>query len=62
MLSDDVDGEDEDVQERFKRQKLRELKAGKHNRHVWKNRGYGCPFYNQKLNNAYASVLAHARG
>jgi hypothetical protein len=32
VLSDDVDSEDEDGQRRFKRQKLRELYAGLHNR------------------------------
>ena len=62
MLSDDVDSEDEDGQRRYKRQILRELYAGMHNRHIrtW-NGGYGCPFCNQKLHDVYLSVLAHAR-
>jgi len=34
VLSEDVDSEDEDAQRRFKKQKLRELYAGKDNRHV----------------------------
>ena len=57
-----MDSEDEDIQERFKRQRLRELMAGKYNKRVRKNGGYGCPFCNHKINNAYSSVLAHARG
>ena len=57
-----MDSEDEDVQERFKRQRLRELMAGKYNKRVRKNGGYGCPFCNHKINNTYSSVLAHARG
>ena len=63
MLSDDVDNEDEGVQRRYKRQILRELYAGMHNRRIrtW-NGGYGCPFCNQTLHDAYLSVLAHARG
>ena len=62
MLSDDVDSEDEDVQ-RYKRQILRELYVGMHNRRIrtW-NGGYGCPFCHHKLHDAYLSVLAHARG
>jgi len=36
--------------------------AGKYNKHVRKNGGYGCPFYKHKINNMYSSVLAHARG
>ena len=63
MLSDDVDNEDEGVQRRYKRQILRELYAGMHNRRIrtW-NGGYRCPFCNHKLHDAYLSVLAHARG
>ena len=63
MLSDDVDSEDEDAQRRYKRRILRELYAGMHNRRIrtW-NDGYGCPFCNHKIHNAYLSVLAHARG
>ena len=63
MLSDDVDNEDEDVHTRYKRQILRELYAGMHNRRIrtW-NGGYRCPFCNHKLHDAYLSVLAHARG
>ena len=63
MLSDDEDIEDEDGQRRYKRQILRELYAGMHNRHIrtW-NGGYRCAFCNQKLHDAYLSVLAHARG
>ena len=63
MLSNYVDSEDEDAQRRYKRQKLRELYAGLHNRHVrtW-NMGFGCPFCNQKLHHEYESVLEHARG
>ena len=62
-MSDDVDSEDEDGQRRYKRQILRELYAGKHNRRIrtW-NGGYRCPFCNHKLHDAYLSVLAHARG
>ena len=62
-MSDDVDSEDEDGQRRYKRKILRELYAGMHNRRIrtW-NSGYGCPFCNQKLHDAYLSVLAHARG
>ena len=58
-----MDSEDEDGQRRYKRQILRELYAGMHNRHIrtW-NSGNGCPFCNQKLHDAYLSVLAHARG
>ena len=58
-----MDSKDEDVQRRYKRQILRELYAGMHNRRIrtW-NDGYGCPFYNHKLHDAYQSVLAHARG
>ena len=63
MLSDGVDNEDEDVQRRYNRQILRELYAGMHNRHIrtW-NGGYRCPFCNQKLHDAYLSVLAHGTG
>ena len=63
MLSDDVDSEDEDAQRRYNRRILRELYAGMLNRRIrsW-NDGYGCPFCNQKLHDAYLSVLAHARG
>ena len=63
MLSDYVDGEDEDAQRRYKRQKVRELYAGLHNRRVrtW-NMGFGFPFCNQKLHHEYESVLVHARG
>ena len=63
MLSDDVDSKDEDGPRRYKRQILRELYVGMHNKHIrtW-NGGYGCPFCNQKLHDAYLSVLAHARG
>ena len=58
-----MDSEDEDGQRRYKRQILRELYAGMHNRclRTW-NGGYGCPFCNQKLHDVYLSVLAHARG
>ena len=58
-----MDSEDEDAQRRYKRQILRELYAGMHNRRIrtW-NDGYGCPFCNHKLHDAYLSVLAHARG
>jgi hypothetical protein len=63
VLSDDVDSEDEDGQRRYKRQILRELYVGMHNRRIrtWDG-GYRCPFCNQKLHDAYQSVLAHARG
>ena len=63
MLSDDLDIEDEDGQRRYKRQILRGLYAGMHNRCIqtW-NGGYGCSFFNHKLHVAYLSVLAHARG
>jgi hypothetical protein len=63
VLSDYVDSEDEDAQRRYKRQNLRELYAGLHNRRVrtW-NIDFGCPFCNQKLHHEYESVLAHARG
>ena len=63
MLSDDVDSKDEDGQRRYKRQIPRELYAGMHNRPIrtWNN-GYGCPFCNHKLHDAYLSVLACARG
>ena len=63
MLSNNVDSEDEDGQRRYKRQILRELYEGMHNRHIrtW-NGGYRCPFCNHKLRGAYLSVLAHARG
>ena len=58
-----MDREDEDGQRRYMRQILRELYAGMHNRRIrtW-NGGYGCPFCNQKLHDAYLSVLAHAKG
>ena len=47
----------------YKRRILRELYAGMHNRRIrtW-NDGYGCPFCNHKIHDAYLSVLAHARG
>ena len=63
MLSDDVDGKDEDVQRRYMMQILRELYAGMHNMHIrtWDG-GYQCPFCNHKLHDAYQSVLAHVRG
>ena len=63
MPSDNVDNKDEDGQRRYKRQILRELYAGMHNRHIrtW-NGIYRCPFCNHKLHDAYLSVLAHARG
>ena len=63
MLSDDVDSEDEDGQRRYKRQILRELYAGMHNRRIrtW-NDDYGFPFCHHKIHDAYLSVLAHARG
>ena len=62
-MSDDLDSEDEDGQWRYKRQILRVLYAGKHNRHIrtW-NDGYGCPFCHHKIHDVYLSVLAHARG
>ena len=62
MLSDDVDSEDEDAQRRYKRRILREPYAGMHNRRIraW-NDGL-CPFCNHKIDDAYLSVLAHARG
>ena len=62
-MSDDVDNEDEDVQRRYKRQILRELYAGMHNRRIrtW-NSGYRCPFCNHKLHDTYQSVLVHAIG
>ena len=55
--------EDEDVQRRYKRQIMRELYAGMHNKRIrtW-NDDYGCPFCNHKIHDAYLSVLAHARG
>ena len=58
-----MDGEDEDGQRRYKRQIPRELYAGMHNRRIrtWDG-GYRCPFCNQKLHDAYESVLAHTRG
>ena len=58
-----MDIKDEDGQRRYKRQILRELYAGMHKRRIrtW-NDGYGCPFYNHKIHDAYLSVLAHARG
>ena len=58
-----MDSEDEDGRRRYKRQILRELYAGMHNRRIrtW-NGGDGCPFCKQKLHDAYLSVLAHARG
>ena len=58
-----MDSEDEDGQRRYKRQILRELYAGMHNRRIrtW-NGGYRCPFCNHKLDDAYQSVLVHARG
>ena len=63
MLSDDGDTEDEDGQRRYKRQILRVLYVGMHNMRIttWDG-GYQCPFCNQKLHDAYQSVLAHARG
>ena len=58
-----MDSENEDAQRRYKRRILRELYAGMHNRRIrtWDG-GYRCPFCNQKLHDAYQSVLAHARG
>ena len=63
MLSNDVDSKDEDAQRRYKRRILREIYAGMHNRRIrtW-NGGYRCPFCNHKLDDAYQSVLVHARG
>ena len=54
MLSDDVDNKDEDAERRYKRRILRELYAGMHNRRIrtW-NDGYGCPFCNHKIHDAY---------
>ena len=58
-----MDSEDEDVHRRYKRQILRELYAGMHNRRIRTcDGGYRCPFCNHKLHDAYQSVLAHARG
>ena len=58
-----MDSEDEDGQRRYKRQILRELYAGMHNRRIrTSNGGYRCPFCNHKLHGAYISVLEHARG
>ena len=58
-----MDSEDEDAQRRYKRQILRELYAGKHNKRIrTRNGGYRCSFCNHKLHDAYLSVLAHARG
>ena len=55
--------EDEDAQRRYKRPILRDLYAGMHNRRIWTwDGGYRWPFCNQKLHDAYESVLAHARG
>ena len=58
-----MDSEDEDGQRRYKRQILRDLYAGMHNRRIrtWDG-NYQCPFCNHKLHDAYLSVLAHARG
>jgi hypothetical protein len=52
-----------DGQRRYKRQILKVLYAGMHNKRIrtW-NGGYRCPFCNQKVHDAYQSVLAHARG
>jgi hypothetical protein len=62
VLSDDV-GSDKYDQRRYKKQKLRELYAGTHNRRIrTRNGGFGCPFCAQRLNPVFASVLAHARG
>ena len=62
-MSDNVDSEDEDVQRRYKRQILRELYAGMHNRRIRTgDGGYRCPFCNHKLHHAYQSVLVYARG
>ena len=58
-----MDSVDEDAQKRYKRQILRELYAGMHNRRIrTSNDGYGCPFCNHKIHDAYLSVLAHPRG
>ena len=58
-----MDNEDEDAQRRYKRRILWELYAGMHNRRIrTSNYGYGCPFCNHKIHDAYLSVLAHARG
>ena len=62
MLSDDVDSEDEDAQRRYKRRIQMELYAGMNWRIRTWNDGYGCPFCNHKIHDAYLSVLAHARG
>ena len=58
-----MDSEDEDAQRRYKRRILGAHYAGMHNRLIrtW-NDGYGCPFCNHKIHDAYLSVLAHARG
>jgi hypothetical protein len=63
VLSEDVDSEDEELQERYKRQKFRELLDGKYAKRVgsW-NRGFGCPFCNHMIHPEYGSVLTHARG
>ena len=62
-MSDDVDSGDGDGQRRYKRQVLRELYAGMHNRRIrTSDGGYRCPFCNHKLHDAYQTVLAHARG
>ena len=58
-----MDNKDEDGQRRYKRQILRELYAGMHNRRIrTRNGGYRCPFCNHKLHDVYLSVLEHARG
>ena len=58
-----MDNEDEDGHRRYKRQIVRVLYAGKHNRRIrtW-NDSYGCPFCDHKIHDTYLSVLAHARG
>ena len=58
-----MDSEDEDGQRRYKRQILRELYVGMHNRRfrTW-NGGYRCPFFNHELHDVYLSVLTHERG
>lgn len=62
MLSDDVDS-DEDDQKKYKKQKLRELYAGKHQRRVRpRTGGFGCPFCNQIVDSRFSSVLQHAAG
>ena len=63
MLSDHVESEDEDGQRRYKRQILRELYAGMHNRRIrtWDG-GSRCPFCNHELPDTYQSVMVHARG